>query len=131
MLRKTRNFAGNGRTRMCFTQATARNLVTVERMTMARTIGILALLAFAAIPLARAQNAPVYKVDPFWPKPLPNKWSMQQIVDIYVDKDDHIWVLNRRSDARPMSWAQPPRRRAVNAASSDRKSWSSIQTETC
>ena len=70
-------------------------------MTMARTIGILALLAFAAIPPARAQNAPVYKVDPFWPKPLPNKWSMQQIVDIYVDKDDHIWVLNRRSDARP------------------------------
>jgi hypothetical protein len=26
---------------------------------------------------------------------------MQQIVDIYVDKDDHIWVLNRQSDARP------------------------------
>ena len=70
-------------------------------MTMARTIGILALLAFAAIPPARAQNPPVYKVDPFWPKPLPNNWSMQQIVDIYVDKDDHIWVLNRRSDARP------------------------------
>jgi hypothetical protein len=70
-------------------------------MTMARTIGILAFLAFAAIPPARAQNPPVYKVDPFWPKPLPNNWSMQQIVDIYVDKDDHIWVLNRRSDARP------------------------------
>jgi hypothetical protein len=26
---------------------------------------------------------------------------MQQIVDIYVDKDDHIWVLNRADDARP------------------------------
>ena len=60
----------------------------------------LCLVAFAAL-TAFAQNPPVYKVDPFWPKPLPNKWSMQQIVDIYIDKDDHIWVLNRRSDARP------------------------------
>jgi DNA-binding beta-propeller fold protein YncE len=46
-------------------------------------------------------NGPVYKVDPFWPKPLPNKWSMQQIVDIYIDKDDHIWIINRQTDARP------------------------------
>src|SRR6266853_6261128 len=48
----------------------------------------------------RAQDPPTYKVDPFWPKPLPNKWSMQQIVDSYVDKNDHIWVINR-SDTRP------------------------------
>jgi len=52
------------------------------------------------LPAVIAQNAPVYKVDPAWPKRLPNKWSMQQIVDIYIDKDDHIWVLNRQSDAR-------------------------------
>ena len=24
-------------------------------------------------------GAPVFKVDPFWPKPLPNRWSMQQV----------------------------------------------------
>ena len=48
----------------------------------------------AAAPAAHSQNAPVYKVDPFWPKRLPNKWSMQQIVDIYVDKEDHVWVIN-------------------------------------
>jgi hypothetical protein len=55
----------------------------------------------AAAPGAHSQNAPVYKVDPFWPKRLPNKWSMQQIVDISVDKEDHVWMLNRSSDARP------------------------------
>jgi len=44
----------------------------------------------AVSPLARAQQAPTYKVDPYWPRPLPNKWTMQQIVDIFVDKDDHI-----------------------------------------
>src|SRR5689334_25089618 len=54
----------------------------------------------ASLP-AHAQQAPVYRVDPFWPKPLPNKWSMQQIVDIYVDRDDHVWMINRRVDARP------------------------------
>jgi len=58
-------------------------------------------LVLIAVPDMRAQTAPVYKVDPFWPKRLPNKWSMQQIVDIYVDHEDHIWVLNRADDARP------------------------------
>ena len=71
-----------------------------KMMSMAQTIGVCAFLALSAN-FARAADAPVYKVDPFWPKPLPNKWSMQQIVDIYVDKNDHIWVLNRSSDARP------------------------------
>jgi DNA-binding beta-propeller fold protein YncE len=66
-----------------------------------RATGLLLFCALAVIPVAPAQNAPVYKVDPAWPKRLPNKWSMQQIVDIYVDKDDHIWVLNRADDARP------------------------------
>ena len=58
------------------------------------------IVALGMLP-ASPQNAAVYKVDPAWPKRLPNKWSMQQIVDIYIDKDDHIWVLNRQSDARP------------------------------
>jgi hypothetical protein len=65
-----------------------------------RTFALLGLLAVAAGAVV-AQNGPVYKVDPFWPKPLPNKWSMQQIVDIYVDKNDHIWIINRHTDARP------------------------------
>src|SRR6202011_679809 len=64
---------------------------------------VIALSGFAglAAPAARAQQAPTYRVDPFWPKRLPNKWSMQQVVDIYVDKDDHIWAINRADDARP------------------------------
>jgi hypothetical protein len=36
----------------------------------------------------RAQDPPLYKVDPFWPKPLPNKWIMQQVPTLVVDKDD-------------------------------------------
>jgi len=52
------------------------------------------------LPAARAQDAhksgvPVYKVDPNWPKQLPNNWIVGQIGGMAVDKDDHIWVLHR------------------------------------
>ena len=44
-------------------------------------------------------GAPVFTVDPFWPKPLPNRWSMQQVTGIHVDHEDHIWFLNRAAAA--------------------------------
>ena len=47
------------------------------------------------------KDVPVYKVDPFWPKPLPNKWLMQGVPVMVVDKDDHIWVMNRPRDVNP------------------------------
>ena len=60
------------------------------------------LIAAAAAGLPAQQRPVLYKVDPFWPKlPLPNNWSMQQVVDLYVDADDHVWIINRPDDARP------------------------------
>jgi hypothetical protein len=68
------------------------------------TLAICALAASVVVHTQqRAAAAPRYRVDPFWPKPLPNKWSMQQIVDIYVDKDDHIWAINPGSTRAPTS----------------------------
>ena len=43
---------------------------------------------------------PLFQVDPFWPKTLPNNWSNQQAISIFVDKDDHIWWMNRDNSAR-------------------------------
>ena len=40
-------------------------------------------------------GAPQFRVDPFWPKPLPNRWSMQQVTGISVDPMDNVWFLNR------------------------------------
>jgi len=41
-------------------------------------------------------GAPIFKVDPFWPKPLPNRWSMQQVTGLTVEAaNDHIWFINR------------------------------------
>ena len=81
-------------------------LNTRKRMalyTVALVIG--SALALAAGMVGRAQvitgqavdenGAPQYRVDPFWPKPLPNRWSMQQVTGISVDHMDHVWFLNR------------------------------------
>jgi hypothetical protein len=52
-----------------------------------------------------ANGAPQYRVDPFWPKPLPNQWSMQQVTGLYVDHMEHIWFINRGRGALPIELA--------------------------
>ena len=44
-------------------------------------------------------GAPQFRVDPFWPRPLPNRWSMQQVTGLHVDHMDHVWFLNRANAA--------------------------------
>ncbi|MEN0075202.1 MAG: hypothetical protein AAGC69_12505 [Paracraurococcus sp.] len=64
---------------------------------------LLGLLLLAAPPaLAQAPQAaaappavPVYQVDPFWPKPLPNRWGIGQAAGVAVDAKDHVWVIHR------------------------------------
>ena len=77
-------------------------------------------LWFAANGVSKStQGLPIYKVDPFWPKPLPNKWIMQGVPDLVVDKDDHIWVMNRPRDIMPDesgAATDPPRTDCCKAA---------------
>jgi hypothetical protein len=61
-------------------------------------LGICAVAALAAGPAAKAQSTPKYKYDSSWPKPLPNNWALGGITGMFVDQDDHIWVLNRPRD---------------------------------
>ena len=37
--------------------------------------------------------APRFEPDPLWPKPLPNHWVLGQTVGVWVDSDDHVWVV--------------------------------------
>ncbi len=64
-------------------------------------IGLTCFLALVLGPAARAQDPPIYKVDPSWPKPLPNKWLMQGVPVMVTDKDDHVWVISRPRDVNP------------------------------
>jgi len=52
----------------------------------------------AVRPTAGAEGSPKYKYDSSWPKPLPNNWALGGITGMFVDQDDHIWVLNRPRD---------------------------------
>lgn len=40
-------------------------------------------------------QAPVYEVDPLWPKPLPNNWLLGWTIGAWVDAQDNIWIVHR------------------------------------
>jgi DNA-binding beta-propeller fold protein YncE len=39
--------------------------------------------------------APMFEVDPFWPKPLPNHWILGSAVGVGVDSRDHVYIIHR------------------------------------
>jgi len=46
--------------------------------------------------VAQAKEAPMFEVDPFWPKPLPDGWILGSTIGIGVDSRDHIYIIHRR-----------------------------------
>jgi len=44
---------------------------------------------------APGATTPDFVADPTWPQILPNNWLLGQVAGLYVDRHDHIWVLNR------------------------------------
>ena len=42
-------------------------------------------------------QAPRFEVDPFWPKPLPNRWLLGAVIGVWADEQDHIWIIHRSS----------------------------------
>jgi len=44
-----------------------------------------------------AVQAPRFEVDPLWPKPLPNHWILGSTIGVWVDSDDHVWIIHRSS----------------------------------
>ena len=84
----------------------------MRNLTRARNLfvgaGIVAVLATLAVgqavleKTAAAQakggvQAPRFEVDPLWPKPLPNHWVLGQTIGVWVDSDDHVWIVHRSS----------------------------------
>jgi len=44
---------------------------------------------------AAAKQAPIFEVDPYWPKPLPNHWVLGSTIGLFVDTQDHVWIIHR------------------------------------
>ena len=51
----------------------------------------------AAAQTKGAVQAPRFEVDPLWPKPLPNHWVLGSAIGVWVDVDDHVWIIHRSS----------------------------------
>lgn len=61
-----------------------------------------------------AEEPPAFRIDPAWPKPLPNNWIMGQAAGVAVDAQDHVWVIQRPrtlTDDEKAASLNPPRTR--------------------
>ena len=43
----------------------------------------------------RTAQAPMFEVDPLWPKPLPNHWLLGMTIGVWVDDQDNVWIIHR------------------------------------
>src|ERR1700682_3474020 len=50
---------------------------------------------------AAAPQAPLFEVDPMWPKPLPNHWVLGWATGVTVDAQDHIWIVHQANKLAP------------------------------
>jgi hypothetical protein len=56
-----------------------------------------ALLENKATAQSRTVQAPMFEVDPLWPKPLPNHWLLGMTIGVWVDEQDYVWIIHRGS----------------------------------
>src|SRR5882672_7662877 len=66
-------------------------------------LGLLAALGVGSMLLekraaveAAAVQAPMFEVDPLWPKPLPNHWLIGMTIGVSVDAQDNVWIVHRQ-----------------------------------
>jgi DNA-binding beta-propeller fold protein YncE len=53
-------------------------------------------MAMASDPAVNdASMAPLFEVDPLWPKPLPNHWLLGSTIGVDVDSREHVWIVHR------------------------------------
>ena len=62
---------------------------------LAASVAVLGAIRAAAVQSKPVPRAPVFEVDPFWPKPLPNHWVLGSTIGLSVDERDHVFVLHR------------------------------------
>ena len=56
-----------------------------------------AMLQHAATAQETMVEAPIFEVDPLWPKPLPNEALLGQTIGISIDDQDNVWITHRSS----------------------------------
>src|SRR5258708_15292220 len=78
--------------------------MTRRKVFGAAFVALLAVLGFTQAMLDRQAlsqgetvQAPIFEVDPLWPKPLPNHWLLGASIGVWVDEQDVVWMIHRSS----------------------------------
>lgn len=71
--------------------------LAIASLLLALGVGQFLLERVADAQTRSAVMAPRFEVDPLWPKPLPNHWLLGSTIGVWVDADDHVWVIHRSS----------------------------------
>src|SRR5207237_10429243 len=101
--------------RLCSRDAT----VAMRAHLMTLIAGIFAIAFLALATSAFTDEVPQFRVEPFWPKPLPNNWILGQVAGIATDKYDRVWVVQRPLTLTPRERAaeqSPPEAKCCAAA---------------
>ena len=75
-----------------------------SRLTLALaglTVAALSAIPQAQTPAPSSRRVPTFKVDPYWPKPLPNHWILGAVAGVAVDSREHVWITHRPSTLQP------------------------------
>ncbi|HAT16568.1 MAG TPA: hypothetical protein DCS76_02160, partial [Gemmatimonadetes bacterium] len=48
-----------------------------------------------AVATTQMVQAPMFEVDPFWPKPLPNGWIYGTVIGVTIDAQDDVYIVHR------------------------------------
>ena len=75
-----------------------RNLVIGSAFVIALVALAFAHSALQNVAAAQAQGAvmaPRFEVDPTFPKPLPDNMYQGQTIGLWVDAQDHVWIVHR------------------------------------
>ena len=47
---------------------------------------------------AKTGQVPIFEVDPFWPKAMPNNWVFGMTIGLGIDEKDQVWIIHRGND---------------------------------
>jgi len=61
------------------------------------TLGIGQAMLERAAAQSKGAQVPIFEVDPLWPKPLPNHWLLGATIGVWVDDQEHVWIIHRSS----------------------------------
>ena len=56
-------------------------------------------------------QVPIFEVDPFWPKTMPNNWVFGQTIGLGIDEKDQVWIIHRGNDPTNLDgteYGRPP-----------------------